>query len=161
LWKYSSEGNSLWRTTYSDNNGDVGYELVVLPDNDIAVVGIEYLADNPRSISLKFGSNGLLIKSLLTSAYTEDAPPVIAARHEDSCYIGIYGEAIASQPIIKYYLLNSDWQVVKDYATTVSKFMTEMVIGSSGSFYQVRPPCRWGKMSYDLEGLGGRIQRAA
>lgn len=155
LQKFSSEGDSLWRTTYSENNGDIGYDLVVLPDGDIAVVGIDSsLGDNPQSISFRFGPDGSLIKPLLVPAYTRDAPPVIAARHEDSCYIGTYGEAIASQPRIKYYLLNSDWQVVKDYTTTASKFMTGMVIGSSGSFYQVRPPCGWGKMSYDLEGLG-------
>ncbi len=156
LWKFSNKGDSLWRSTYYANKGDIGYNLLVLPDNNIAVVGIEYSGNNnPQSVSLRFKTNGKLIKAMLTPAYSKDTPPAIAARHEDSCYIGTFGSNTASSNLeTKYYLLDKNWGINKFYNTSAHMPITGMTIGSSGSLYQAKSPCRWGKMSYDLKGLG-------
>jgi len=153
--KVTNNGDTLWRSIYSEDYDAIGYGLVVLPNHHIAVVGTQALTGEPLSFSLRYASDGTLIKTVGTLGRSVDGPPVVAARHEDSCYVGAWGEnSLGNATRTSYYLLNSSWDVVLSYGFNSGNTLAGMVINSYGSIYVVSLPCHLGMMTYDLEGQG-------
>ncbi|NLI98293.1 hypothetical protein GX441_06495 [bacterium] len=154
--KITTEGDTVWRKTYPEGSNAIGYDLHVFSNHKIAVVGTEASTGNSRSLSLRYDLNGELIKALSTPAYAIDGPPVIAARNEDSCYIGVWGENLSGNDTkTAFYLLNALGGVVltNGYYSGYTP-LSGMAICSSGGVCIGRPPCSWEKMKNDLTGQG-------